>query len=128
MQTLWSSYLRGDPAVTEWAEDILDEAFADAEHTALDAHHRARAAHPGTLRTVPEQAGMTACPPGPASGHEETAQGSLRRAGHGLDPRPPTPSTGWTRVRRPRARAVKRGTVRSLVPGLLPLPELPDHA
>jgi hypothetical protein len=24
MQTLWSSYLCGDPAVTEWAEDVLD--------------------------------------------------------------------------------------------------------
>jgi hypothetical protein len=55
MQTLWSSYLRGDPAVTEWAEDILDDAFADAERAALDAHDRALAAHSGTLRIVAEQ-------------------------------------------------------------------------
>ena len=40
MQTLWSSYLRGDPAVTGWAEDVLNEAFADAGRAALEAHHR----------------------------------------------------------------------------------------
>ena len=57
MQTLWSSYLRGDPAVTEWAGDILDEAFADAERAALDAHRRALAAHSGTLRIIAGQAG-----------------------------------------------------------------------
>ena len=85
MQTLWSSYLRGDPAVTEWAEDILDDAFADAERAALDAHHRALAAHVGTLRIVPEQAGDDDMPAGPGSGHEEpraAAPGAL--------------GTGWT--------------------------------
>ena len=63
MQTLWSSYLRGDPAVTEWAEDILYEAFADAERAALDAHRRALADHSDTLRIVPGQARDDGMPP-----------------------------------------------------------------
>jgi hypothetical protein len=86
MQTLWSSYLRGDPAVTEWAEDILDDAFADAERAALDAHRRALAAHSGTLRIVPEQAGDDDMPAGPGSGHEEAMPAAA----------PGALGTGWT--------------------------------
>jgi hypothetical protein len=86
MQTLWSSYLRGDPAVTEWAEDVLDQAFADAERAALDAHRRALAAHSGALRIVSGQAGDDGMPAGPGSRHEE----ALRTAAPGA------PDTGWT--------------------------------
>ncbi len=86
MQTLWSSYLRGDPAVAEWAEDILDDAFADAERAALDAHDRALAAHSGTLRIVAEQAGDDGMPAGQAGVDEETAR---KAASGALD-------TGWT--------------------------------
>lgn len=38
--------------VTDWAEEVLDEAFADAEQAALDAHQRALASHSGTLRII----------------------------------------------------------------------------
>lgn len=86
MQTLWSSYLRGDPAVTEWADGILDDAFADAERAALDAHRRALAAHSGTLRVIPEQAEDDDMPAGPGTGHEE----AMRTAAPGA------PDTGWT--------------------------------
>jgi hypothetical protein len=86
MQTLWSSYLRGDPAVTEWAEDILDGAFADAERAALDAHRRALASHSGTLRIIREQAGNVGIPSGQPGGHEESGREAA------LDPF----DTGWT--------------------------------
>ena len=86
MQTLWSSYLRGDPAVTEWADGILDDAFADAERAALDAHHRALAAHSGALRIVPGQAGAGGRPARQAGADEGTAR---KAAPDALD-------TGWT--------------------------------
>jgi hypothetical protein len=95
MQTLWSSYLRGDPAVTGWAEDILDGAFADAERAALDAHRRALAAHSGTLRIISKRPGTTACPPGPdrpaGMRRPRARQPQARRARAG--PRAPTPGT-----------------------------------
>jgi hypothetical protein len=53
MQTMWGSYLRGDPTVIAWADDVLDEAFVDAEQAALEAHQRALARHSGALRIVP---------------------------------------------------------------------------
>ena len=82
MQTLWSSYLRGDPVVTDWAEEVLDEAFADAERAALDAHQRALATHSGTLRIAAGEGRLGAL----ADVDEETA----RKAAEGaLD-------TGWT--------------------------------
>ena len=52
MQVLWNSYLRADPLVTAWAEDIVHAAIGDAEQAALDAHARALAAHGGTLRVI----------------------------------------------------------------------------
>jgi hypothetical protein len=86
MQTLWSSYLRGDPVVTDWAEEVLDEAFADAERAALEAHQRALAAHSGTLRIVAGSNTSTGDLATLAGVDEETA----RKAAEGeLD-------TGWT--------------------------------
>jgi len=77
MQTLWSSYLRGDPAVTEWAGDVLDEAFADAERAALDAHRRALAAHSGTLRIIAGQAGHAGMPGSDEESAREAVPGAL---------------------------------------------------
>jgi hypothetical protein len=99
MQTLWSSYLRGDPAVTEWAEDVLDEAFADAERAALDAHRRALAAHLGTLRIVPGQAGDEGMPAGTPGGDERAARKTSSGA---LD-------TGWTACTDPEHRPGDQG-------------------
>jgi hypothetical protein len=52
MQVLWNSYLRADPLVTAWAEEVVHAAVGDAEQAALDAHARALAAHGGTLRII----------------------------------------------------------------------------
>ena len=98
MQTLWSSYLRGDPAVTEWADGILDDAFADAERAALDAHHRALATHAGALRIVPGQAGVGGRPAG-HSADEETLR---KAAAEALD-------TGWTACADPEHRPGGQG-------------------
>jgi hypothetical protein len=35
---LFRHYLRGDPTVTAWAEEVIGEAIADAEAAALTAH------------------------------------------------------------------------------------------
>jgi hypothetical protein len=86
MQTLWSSYLRGDPAVTEWADDILGDAFADAERAALDAHYRALAPHSGALRLSLGQSPVCPRPARQAGADEGTARKAVPDA---LD-------TGWT--------------------------------
>jgi hypothetical protein len=100
IQTLWSSYLRGDPAVTEWAEDVLDQAFADAEHAALEAHRRALAAHSGSLRIVSGQAGDGGIPAGGTPGGDGgTARGASPGA---LD-------TGWTACTDPEHRPGGQG-------------------
>ncbi|WP_218952312.1 hypothetical protein [Amycolatopsis anabasis] len=65
---LFRNYLRGDPTVVEWAHDIVGEAVADAEQSALAAHHRALEAAGGRVQVVS----------GPADAEH------LRRAG--LDP------------------------------------------
>ena len=99
MQTLWSSYLRGDPAVTEWADGILDDAFADAERAALDAHRRALAAHSGTLRVIPEQAEDDDMPAGPGTGHEEAMRTAAPGAPWGGIPpcwTATSPATPWS--------------------------------
>jgi hypothetical protein len=65
---LFSNYLRGDPTVREWAQQIVDEALVDAEQSALAAHRRALAAAGGNLWIIPgraeaqrlEQAGLDA--------------------------------------------------------------------
>lgn len=50
---LFRNYLRGDPTVVEWAQQIMGEALHDAEQSALAAHHRALDAAGGSLRVVP---------------------------------------------------------------------------
>ena len=104
MQTLWSSYLRGDPAVTEWADGILADAFADAERAALDAHHRALASHSGALRIVPGQAGAAAGPPGRPARTRGPRARQPRTRWTRAGPRAPTPST----ARGTRGRAQRR--------------------
>jgi hypothetical protein len=49
---LFRNYLRGDPTVIEWAQDILGEALADAEQAALAAHQRALDAAGGSLQVI----------------------------------------------------------------------------
>ena len=41
MPVLFRNYLRGDPAVRDWAEQVVGDALADAEKQALAAHARA---------------------------------------------------------------------------------------
>jgi hypothetical protein len=50
---LFRNYLRGDPAIVDWAEQIMGEAVADAEQSALAAHQRALDAAGGALRVIP---------------------------------------------------------------------------
>ena len=50
---LFRNYLRGDPTVAEWAEQVVGEALADAEQSALAAHQRVLDATGGSLRVVP---------------------------------------------------------------------------
>jgi hypothetical protein len=57
---LFRHYLRGDPTVTSWAEDVIGEAVLDAEQAALAAHDRALRTAGGVLRVIPG-------PPQPAS-------------------------------------------------------------
>lgn len=72
---LFSSYLRGDPTVIEWAHDTISAAVADAEASALAAHHRALTQAGGHLRIItdtappaePEPADPGASAPGTAS-------------------------------------------------------------
>ncbi len=49
---LFSNYLRGDPTVVEWAEEVVGEALADAERSALAAHRRALRATGSALRVI----------------------------------------------------------------------------
>ncbi|PPJ25648.1 hypothetical protein C5F51_22750 [Nocardia nova] len=49
---LFSSYLRGDPTVVEWAHDTVSAAVADAEESALAAHRRALTRAGGHLRII----------------------------------------------------------------------------
>ncbi|GAA4442563.1 hypothetical protein [Phytohabitans houttuyneae] len=49
---LFRHYLRGDPIVTSWAEDVVGEALVDAEQAALAAHERALRTTGGRLRVV----------------------------------------------------------------------------
>ena len=51
--TLFASYLRDDPTVVEWAQDIVGDALADAEQSALAAHRRAAQTNGGHPKVVP---------------------------------------------------------------------------
>lgn len=77
MQVLWNSYLRADPLVTAWAEEVVQAAVSDAEQAALDAHARALAAQGGTLRIISR--------PAPEPGTAETGVDAVtaRRAAAG---------------------------------------------
>lgn len=50
---LFRNYLRGDPGVLDWAQNIVGAAIADAEQSALAAHRRALDAAGGNLRVIP---------------------------------------------------------------------------
>ncbi|MDT4993382.1 MAG: hypothetical protein QOH97_3274 [Actinoplanes sp.] len=52
MPVLFRHYLRGDPTVTAWAEEVISEAVTDAEQAALAAHERALRTAGGALRVV----------------------------------------------------------------------------
>jgi len=85
MQVMWNSYLRGDPVVIDWAQDVMDTALADAEAEALAAHERTVAAHGGRPRVVADTsaAGTVAHAAGlDAATAEQVAAGAL--------------DTGWT--------------------------------
>ena len=84
MQTLWSSYLRGDPAVTEWAEEILDDGVRRRRARALDAH--AGRSPPTRARSGSSRhsAGQAAGPP--------------RRAWMTMTARKRRPGRSWTRA------------------------------
>jgi len=79
MQVLWNSYLRADPLVTAWAEEIVQAAVSDAERAALDAHARALAAHGGTLHIASRPA------PEPGAGTGVDAVTARRAAAGELD-------------------------------------------
>ena len=50
---LFRNYLRGDPTVVDWAQEVVAEALVEAEQAALAAHQRALDAAGGSLRVVP---------------------------------------------------------------------------
>jgi hypothetical protein len=54
LPVLFRHYLRGDPTVTAWAEDVIGEVVVDAERAALAAHERALRTAGGSLRVIPE--------------------------------------------------------------------------
>ncbi|WP_100483866.1 hypothetical protein [Mycobacteroides abscessus] len=49
---LFSSYLRGDPTLIDWAQQVVGEAFVDAEQSALAAHRRALEAAGGAITVI----------------------------------------------------------------------------
>jgi hypothetical protein len=51
-QVLFQNYLKPDPTMIDWAQDIVSEAVADAERAALDAHQRALNNAGGALHVV----------------------------------------------------------------------------
>ena len=53
---LFRHYLRGDPTVVSWADEVIAEAVADAETAALTAHHRAAQAAGGGPRVLADPA------------------------------------------------------------------------
>ncbi|MFI5593713.1 hypothetical protein ACIA5G_52435 [Amycolatopsis sp. NPDC051758] len=53
---LFSHYLRGDPTTTDWAEEVIGDAVADAETAALTAHRRALE-HTGAATLAVDPAG-----------------------------------------------------------------------
>lgn len=65
---LFRNYLRGDPTVVDWAHEVVGDAVADAEQSAVSAHRRALEDAGGSLRVVSgpadaqhlEQAGLDA--------------------------------------------------------------------
>ena len=77
---LFTSYLRADPTVIEWAHDIVSEALVDAEQSALAAHRRALKQAGGSLTVItdtaqpqnPQQAGTD-----PAEDASVAAEGQL---------------------------------------------------
>ncbi|MFB7287779.1 hypothetical protein [Actinacidiphila glaucinigra] len=60
MPVLFRNYLSGDPVITTWAEEVLGEAFADAEQAARRAHEHAVQAAGGGPRVLPGPAGAPA--------------------------------------------------------------------
>lgn len=49
IHTLFRDYLRDDPVTREWADDVIADALAEAEQSALEAHRRALASAGGSL-------------------------------------------------------------------------------
>ena len=87
-QVLFRNYLRGDPTVRDWAEQVAGEGIADAEQEALRAHASAMRAMGGGpvvsgIRGRPFRAGMTG----------QAAEG---QGGHGA-------GAAWTRCANPHA-------------------------
>jgi hypothetical protein len=52
MPVLFRNYLSGDPVITAWAHEVLDEALLDAEESARQAHERAARAAGGGPRVL----------------------------------------------------------------------------
>jgi hypothetical protein len=57
MPVLFRNYLRGDPTVRDWAEDVISDALADAEQQALAAHRRAMQRAGGGPRVTADDGG-----------------------------------------------------------------------
>jgi hypothetical protein len=53
VEVLFRDYLRGDPVVRDWADEVLSEALSSAEEAALNAHQRALARNGGQLEIAP---------------------------------------------------------------------------
>lgn len=53
MQVLFRHYLSGDPIITNWAQQVLGEALADAEQAALQAHRAALDTAGAALHVIP---------------------------------------------------------------------------
>lgn len=93
---LFGNYLRGDPTVVEWAQEVIGEALADAEQSALAAHHHALQAAGGALQIIPgpvdtdrlEQAGL------PVQTAQQTASGELDTAWSACADHDQHPATG----------------------------------
>ena len=73
MPVLFRNYLRGDPTVRGWAEDVVSEALADAEQQALTAHRLAMQRAGGGPRVTGdgESASRQAAQPGDVRSAEQ---------------------------------------------------------
>jgi hypothetical protein len=70
IHTLFRDYLRDDPVTREWADDVIADALAEAEQSALDAHRRAFASAGGSLEVRTDHTAV--------EGVQETGWGSCK--------------------------------------------------